>query len=128
MKVSCLLKKTFPVKPDVLYKAWLDSKQHSDMTGGEAECSDKVGGTFIAWDGYISGENLELVENKKIVQSWRTTEFAQNDEDSILTISLNPIQEGTELILDHTNIPEGQTQYEQGWVDHYFEPIEDYFA
>ena len=97
------------------------------MTGGEAKCSNKVGGFFTAWDGYISGKNVELVENKKIVQTWRTTEFEDNDEDSILTIEMNKVPEGTELILSHSNIPQGQTQYEQGWVDHYFKPMKVFF-
>ena len=50
-----------------IYSAWLNSQPHTQMTGGEAKCSDKVGASFTAWDGYISGKNLELFENKKIV-------------------------------------------------------------
>ena len=128
MKEKIELKEIFTVEPSVIYNAWLDSEQHSKMTGGEAVCANKTGENFTAWDGYISGKNLELIENKKIVQSWRTDELEDNDEDSILTITLNKIHEGTELMLTHTNIPEGQTQYEEGWVEHYFIPMKEYFA
>ena len=127
MKESLTMKKHISATPDQIFNAWLDSDMHSEMTGGEAECSSEVGGTFTAWDGYISGTNMELIENKKIVQSWRTTEFDESDEDSLLTIELTESETGTELILTHTNIPEGQTQYEQGWIEYYFEPMKLYF-
>ena len=121
------LRETFAATTQEIYSAWLSSQLHTRMTGGEANCSDKVGASFTAWDDYISGKNLELFENKKIVQSWRTSEFSQDDEDSILTIQLNEVKEGTELILTHKNIPKGQTQYKQGWIDHYFVPMKEFF-
>ncbi|MFT5858655.1 MAG: activator of HSP90 ATPase [Flavobacteriaceae bacterium] len=123
VKSSIIIK----VKPGALYNAWLDTEEHSNMTGGDAKCSDQVGESHAAWDGYISGKNLELIPNEKIVQSWRTFEFATDDEDSRLEIQLKEIPEGTELTLIHTNIPEGQTQYENGWVENYFNPMLAYF-
>jgi activator of HSP90 ATPase len=128
MKESITLTEVFAVPPAVLYAAWLDSAQHSAMTGGAAECSELPGASFTAWDGYISGQNLELVPHEKIVQAWRTEEFDESDEDSLLTLTLRAVEEGTALTLIHTEIPEGQTQYAQGWVDHYFLPMKDYFG
>ena len=64
---------TIPATPAEIYSAWLSDEGHTEMTGGEANCSGEVGGEFDAWDGYISGVNLELDENARIVQSWRTT-------------------------------------------------------
>jgi uncharacterized protein YndB with AHSA1/START domain len=43
----------FPASPGQLYTAWLDSAQHSAMTGGAADISAEPGATFTAWDGYI---------------------------------------------------------------------------
>lgn len=98
------------------------------MTGGAAHCSKVVGDSHTAWDGYIMGKNVELIKNQKIVQAWGTTEFDEKDEDSILTIELIEISERkTELILTHSNIPQGQTQYMQGWIEHYFKPMKDFF-
>lgn len=119
---------TIPAKPDEVYKAWLDSKSHSKMTGSKAKVSDKIGGGFTAWDGYISGTNLELKPGKKIVQSWRTSEFAGSEEDSRLEITLAPAQGGTKLTLRHSNLPAHGEQYRQGWVDSYFEPMKEYFG
>ena len=43
-----------------IYKAWLDSKLHSAMTGSEAHVEPKIGGKFSAWDGYIEGTTIEF--------------------------------------------------------------------
>ena len=48
-------------KPSEIYVAWLDYIQHSNMTGGPAKCSNKIGGTFTAWDAFIAGQNIELM-------------------------------------------------------------------
>lgn len=127
MKESLTLRAIFNSSPSAIYEAWLDSEGHSNMIDGDAICSNEEGGKFSAWDGYIVGRNLSLKPNEEIVQSWRTLEFDESDEDSHLIIRLAAVGEGTELTLIHTNIPEGQTQYLQGWKDNYFEPMSDYF-
>ncbi|MCJ7466715.1 MAG: SRPBCC domain-containing protein [Maribacter sp.] len=128
MNYTIKLKEKFSVKPETLYNAWLDSKTHSAMTGGKAACSDMVKGRFTAWDGYISGTNETLVPNKEIVQTWRTTEFKETDKDSRLSIYIEEIENGSLLTLIHTNIPEGQSDYENGWIEHYFSPMKKYFG
>ena len=110
-----------------LYEAWLDSQGHTKMTGGQAKASAEVGAHFTAWDGYIEGQNLELVEPTRIVQSWRTIEFDNSDPDSRLEVLLEPVEEGTRMTIRHSNLPPHGTQYEQGWVDNYFEPMRRYF-
>ena len=127
MKAAFEMKVKFPVKASMIYNAWLDSKTHSEMTGGEASCSNLEGEEFSAWDGYIAGKNIQLNPYEKIIQSWRTSDFKNNDEDSELTIEIHETEEGCELLLIHKNIPEGQPDYKQGWIDHYFNPMRIYF-
>ena len=118
-----------PASPQEIYDAWLDSLAHSEMTGSEAILSDDIGAEVSAWDGYITGRNIELVPGERIVQSWRTTEFADEHEDSIVTLTLEDVEGGTLVILQHSNVPEEQTRYEQGgWQQYYFEPMKKYFA
>lgn len=127
MKTDFTIERTFPVSKDKIYEAWLNSEQHSEMTGGEANCSAIESGNFSAWDGYISGKNINLVQNKRIIQNWRTTEFADDEADSTLELTLEDVEGGTKIILHHHHIPEGQSDYEQGWEDHYFTPMKEYF-
>jgi len=115
--------------PDRIYEAWLDSAEHSAMTGGRATIDANVGGRFTAWDGYIEGATLELEPGRRIVQRWRTSEFPSGAADSLVEIRLEPLEEGTRIIFLHSEIPEGQrAKYEQEWREHYLDPMDRYFA
>jgi activator of HSP90 ATPase len=117
------------VTPTQIYDTFLSSKGHSEMTGGSAKMSDKVGGKFTAWDGYITGRNIKLLPGEKIVQAWRTSEFSEKTEDSLLTIELSPSKNGTKLKMTHSNIPGGQEKsYGPGWKENYWEPMKEYFS
>lgn len=111
-----------------IYSAWLSSEGHTNMTGGEATTSAKAGDDFTAWDGYIEGKNIELKPYNRIVQSWRTSQFEAHEEDSQIEILLNEVDGQTELTLIHTNVPESGEHYKQGWENHYFQPMKDYFS
>jgi uncharacterized protein YndB with AHSA1/START domain len=119
----------FKVDPKRLYEAWLDGKQHSALTGGAvASVENWVGGQHTAWDGYIWGRILELEPYRRIVQSWRTSEFPVGSQDSRLEVILEPTADGTRLMLRHSNIPDGQGEmYREGWDASYFTPMRAYF-
>ena len=128
MKNGFSLKVEFPAKPEAVFKAWLSSEGHSAMTGSPARVEPRVGGAFTAWDGYITGKTLELKPYSRIVQSWRTSEFADSDPDSRLQIDLEADGAATRLTLTHSNIPAEQVEsYKQGWEDSYFVPMREYF-
>ena len=122
------VKTTLNASAKEIYDAWMNSESHSEMTGGEAEINDIVGTSFSAWDGYIEGQNIALEANKRIVQSWRTTEFEESDEDSQIEILLEETDGQTNLTLIHTKLSEDGEQYINGWKEHYFAPMKDYFS
>jgi len=129
MPYAFTLTATIPASAQEIYDAWLDSEAHTEMTGGEAAMSDEVGAEVVEWGGYITGRNLELIPGERIVQSWRTAEFTDEHEDSIVTVTLEEVADGTLLTLTHSRVPDGQTSYEDGgWQVHYLEPMQDYFA
>ena len=111
-----------------IYITWLNSEGHMKMTGGAANISDKIGDGFTAWDGYIEGKNIELEPYGRILQSWRTSQFEENEEDSQIEVLLNEVDGQTELTLIHTNVPESGEHYKKGWDDHYFQPMKAYFS
>ena len=110
-----------------IYKSWLSTQRHTKMTGGVAFVSDKEGETFKAWDGYITGKNIELEPYNKIVQTWRSDQFEEGEKDSQIEILLFEDGEETTLTLKHTNLPESGDHYKKGWEEHYFEPMKRYF-
>lgn len=129
MKNEFTLSTVLPAAPEKVFRAWLSTEGHAAMTGSPAKVEPRVGGSFTAWDGYISGKTLELKPYTRIVQAWRTTEFPEGSADSRVEISLEAVEGGTQLRLIHSNIPEGQAEsYKQGWEDFYFRPMKEYFA
>ena len=127
MSIEVKVSTVITVSPDVIYKAWLDSVHHTQMTGGQANVSDQVDGEFQAWDGYILGRNLELDPGRRILQSWRTSEFKETEPDSQIEVRFEPVPDGTRVTILHTSLPPHGTQYEQGWVEAYFDPMKAYF-
>jgi len=78
---------------------------------------------MMAYDGYISGKNIELVPDKKIVQDWRAVDWPEG-HFSRVAFELTPVPEGTRLDFTHIGIPEGEeASFEQGWIDNYWEPM-----
>ena len=127
MSVEFRISDLISAQPEELYQAWLDSGEHSRMTGGKAEISDQIGGKFSAWDGYIMGENLELNPPLRILQKWRTTDFDGEEPDSLVEITFITEGKQTRITIRHTELPPHGMKYQQGWIDAYFNPMKAYF-
>lgn len=120
---------TIPVAPTTLFYAWLDSAQHSAMTGGVAKVSNEVGAKFSAWDGYITGKFIALDLGRRILMAWRTTDFPREAPDSRVEIHFEALGGSTRATVLHTDIPEGQGEtYRATWNDKYFGPMRAYFS
>lgn len=118
---------TFTASPSVLFELYLDSKKHSAATGGRATISRRVGGRFRAWDGYITGRNLEVVPNRRIVQTWRGSDWKRSDPDSILVLSFSTRGKRGQLELVHALVPDHlYAHLRAGWIEHYWDPWKAY--
>ncbi|HEY6911268.1 MAG TPA: SRPBCC domain-containing protein [Myxococcales bacterium] len=119
-----------PAEPPRVFSAWLDAKEHAAFTGGgEAVVEPWTGGRFIAWDGYIHGILLGVDEGRRVVQTWRTSEFPPEARDSRLVVEFEATRGGTRVIVRHTDLPPSQAKrYEKGWTEHYLKPLARYFA
>jgi activator of HSP90 ATPase len=114
---------TIAASPHEIYEALLDSAKHSRFTGDEANISRRVGGRFTASGDYIDGVNLELVQDRKIVQSWHASDWPDGHY-SRATFSLKTSKNGTRLTFTQSGVP--ATHYEdisQGWHDYYWGPL-----
>lgn len=119
----------FAASPKRIYEALMDSKQHADFTAnGAAEISREPGGIFSCHGGVISGRNIELVPDKRIVQAWRVANWDEGTY-SIVKVELQDHNGGTRLILDHAGFPEGQAEHlGPGWHERYWDPLRKYLA
>lgn len=117
-----------PASPEDVYDAYIDPKKHSAFTGAETTCDPRVGGEFTAWDGYITGKNLELEKGKRIVQEWSTSEWPEDYPPSRLELTFSEVKGGTELTMVHSDVPASQAEdYRQGWIDDYWDLLKEYF-
>ena len=114
---------TFKATPHEVYEALMDSAKHAKFTGGKARISREVGGKFSAFDGYSEGTNLELVPDKKIVQTWRASDWPAGIYSTV-TFVLKEIDKGTKLTFTQISVPDGQLEdVSQGWKDFYWMPM-----
>ena len=113
------LKKRYTLNavPHDVYNAMTNPLMIEIWTGEPVVMSTEPGSGFEIWDGAITGENLEFVEDKLIRQKW----FFGEEEDSIVTIKLFPDRKGTLVELHQTNIPDKAfDNMIEGWDVDYF--------
>jgi len=116
-----------------VYQALTDAKQFSKVTdyvmpGAATAISPEVGGAFSIFGGVISGRNIEMVPNERLVQAWRE----KNWEPGVFTIAkfqLNEEGSGTRLVFDQTAIPQGHADHlAPGWKSHYWDGLQKYLG
>jgi activator of HSP90 ATPase len=124
----------FKTTPQRLYDTLLDSQKFSEFTGGaRAEISREVGGAFSCFGGVITGRNIELQPNQRIVQAWRVANWPDGVY-SIVKFELLPQGTETRLVMDHVGFPEERRAHlngehaDGGWHRQYWEPLKKYLA
>lgn len=55
----------FKASPEALYDLLMSSKKHAGFTKHKAKMSSSIGGSFSAYNGYITGKNMTLEPGKK---------------------------------------------------------------
>jgi len=116
---------TIKATPHEVYEALMDSRKHSKFTGAKASISRKIGGKFKAYGDYISGVNLDLVPDKKIIQSWRGSDWTKGHYSKV-TFSLKKVKNGTRLTFRQSGLPEKYYKdINQGWRDYYWKAMKE---
>ncbi|MBM3740050.1 MAG: hypothetical protein FJW39_30200 [Acidobacteria bacterium] len=120
--------RVIPATPEQVYEALVNARKHSAFTGAKATGTARTGARFTAWDGYISGKHLELEKGVRLVQEWSTTEWPADVPPSRLEFSFAPHPKGAKVTMVQTGVPlEQADRYTQGWIDHYWVPLTEYF-
>jgi len=130
----------FSTNPKRVYEALTDAKQFQKVvllseamksmgiSAAPAEISTEPGGAFSLFGGYLTGRQLELVPNVRIVQAWRAASWGKGDY-SIVKFVLQEDVSGTKIVFDHGGFPNGQAEHlAEGWHLNYWEPLQKYLA
>jgi activator of HSP90 ATPase len=123
-----------------VYEALTDAKQFQKVVllsaamksmgigTAPAEISTEPGGAFSLFGGYLTGRQLELVPNERIVQAWRAGSWGKGDY-SIAKFELKEEGAGTKILFDHGGFPTGQAEHlAEGWHINYWEPLQKFLA
>ena len=127
-----------PASPKRLFEAWLDSREHSDMTGRKAAVGPCAGDAVSLLDGLITGANVCVEPNRRLAQRWSIDEPGLGVTESLVEMELvagrrfggigSPF-EGTTLVLRHSGLPAEQTTFDvDWWEESYFAPMDAYFG
>ena len=103
--------------PEEVFAALTNPFQIEIWSGYPADMKAEAGYVFSLWEGDITGVNLEVVPNRRLVQEWF---FGERDEQSLVEIKLK--KEGGKTVLDlkHTHIPaEVYEEITEGWREYY---------
>jgi activator of HSP90 ATPase len=93
-----------------------------------AQISTEPGGAFSMFGGIITGRQIELVSNERIVQAWRPA-YWNPGVYSIVKFALADSDSGTKLTLDHKGFPDGDAQsLLDGWNKNYWQPLTKFLA
>ena len=115
-----------------VYEALTDAKQFGKVVqmsaamkggmpagAGPAEISREAGSAFSLFGGYVTGRQIELVTNERIVQAWRAGTWDPGHY-SIAKFELVEQGSGTKIVFDHTGFPVGQAEHlAEGWKGNY---------
>jgi len=122
------LKYVLYAAPEKVFAALTDSKLISKWCDGSGMVSDKVNGAFEMFDGWAKGIVKTYLPSKKLSYTWKTSDWSKKAAPSLVTFIFTTHKVGTELILEHTGFPseEEAEKHSSGWVDHVFEPLNDF--
>lgn len=128
-KEALRLSTVLAATPQVIYRAWFDSTQHAAFTNAPAKVDGNIGGRFTFRDGEITGRNMALEFGRRLLQSWRNTDFPKSAPDSRLEVLFESVGAGTRMTVMHADLPEGMAEPLRAfWTDAYFGPMTDYFG
>jgi uncharacterized protein YndB with AHSA1/START domain len=114
---------TFSAAPSKVYRALVDTAEHTKFTGAPADMGSGEGARFTAYGGKVEGRHIELVPNERIVQAWRPATWGPGVY-SLVRIALTDDGGKTKLVLDHDGVPEEFVQHiDGGWHKMYWEPL-----
>ena len=101
----------------------MNSTMRTSLGKKRTEIDPRPGGAFALFGGYVTGYNLELVPDTRLVQAWRAGSWDAG-VFSIAHFNLWEREGATTLGFDHVGFPDDDAVHlAQGWHINYWEPM-----
>lgn len=121
-------KEEFQTSAHELYETLTNAQRASIWTRGHVKLTQQVGSTYEFFNGNVTGEILELVPDKKIVQTWRLRSWPTGHFSKV-TMELEQGNDSVTLKISQTGIPVGEEEVvEKNWSGYYWRAIKGSFG
>lgn len=118
----------FQTSAHELYETLTDIQRAQVWTRGPVQLSKEVGSKFEFFGGNVSGEMLELVPDKKIVQTWRLRSWPAGHFSKV-TLEFDQGSDCVTLKMHQTGIPVGEEELTRtNWSGYYWRAIKGSFG
>jgi hypothetical protein len=108
---------------------YIDPAKHAAITGAPVTISAEPGSPFRAFNGALTGAMLQIIPQRLVIQSWRSTKFNDGDPDSTLILAFTPEGTNGRIDLVHLDVPAHNYHgVVEGWETHYWGPWRRYLA
>lgn len=116
-----------PATPTQVMQMLTEQKQMEIWSGEEVVFEAKEGGNVELFGGWMSGE-VKSIGASELSYTWRTADWNEETEDSLVHFVLKASGEQTVVSLSHSNLPDEEEvkSHKTGWFDFFFTPLEDY--
>ena len=119
--------------PQQIFNLLTDGGLFGAATGMPAEVTAREGDPFSLFGGRVEGRQIELVPSRRVVQAWRFGTAHDSPWEpgvySTVRFALEPTNNGTRLVIDHTGIPPEWVEHlTDGYPAYYLDPIAKFFT
>lgn len=128
---------TIQASPGEVYAVLADAGTLSALSGMDGKSGRAEGGEYSPFGGRVTGRQVELVPDSRIVQVWRLPEW-EAGKYTVVRFTLESVNAGTRLTVDQDGYPEGsdtggchETWHDhlsEGWGMFYLTPLTRRFA
>jgi activator of HSP90 ATPase len=119
---------TIPADPAQVYAVLADAEALSALSGMSGAVGQSAGEEFSAFDGHVTGRQIELVPGERIVQTWRFPVWEPGTY-SIVRFTLAAEAGGTRLVIDQHGEPEAWHDHvDANWPTFYLTPLTRHFT
>jgi activator of HSP90 ATPase len=115
-------------EPAEVYAVLADADALSALSGMSGVPGRSAGEEFSAFDGNVTGRQIELVPGQRLVQAWRFPQFAPGTY-SMVSFTLTAEAGGTRLVIQQHGEPDDWHDHiDANWPTFYLTPLENHFA
>ena len=115
-------------EPAEVYAILADASALSALSGMGGVPGHSAGEEFSAFDGHVTGRQIELVPGERVVQAWRFPQWAPGTF-SMVSFTLAAAAGGTRLVIDQHGVPDDWHDHvDTNWPTFYLTPLTTHFA